>query len=234
MQTVYLVGGIERFGNKWSTKCNNIRDIFKLIECQRQGFRQYLIDAAEADVGFEIRRGEEFLESPEELLLNGLGKEDIIITEVPSGSKGGVKKILAAIAIVAVVGLTGGFGAAGWATAAGGGLSFAGSAVLGLATNLALAGISELLAPGPETDPGQNEGYLFNGPVNTTQQGLPVPVCYGELLIGGKPISVHYQGTPFQTTGFINYSAGNEGVARNGASITENLFTENSSYNYKY
>lgn len=233
MQTVYLVGGIEKFGKKWNTKCNNIRDIFKLIECQRQGFRQYLIEASEADVGFEIKRGEEFLENPEELLLSGLGEEDIIITEVPSGSKGGAKKILAAIAIVAIVGLTGGFGG-GWATTAAGGFTTAGSIVLGVATNLALAGISELLAPGPETDAGQNEGYLFNGPINTTQQGLPIPVCYGELLIGGKPISVHYQGTPFQVTGYVNYSAGNEGVARTGASITDSTFTDNSSYNYKY
>ena len=60
-------------------------------------------------------------------------------------------------------------------------------------TNLALAGVSQLLAPGPETEEQQEEGYLFNGPVNNIAQGLPVPVCYGELMVGGSPISVSFK-----------------------------------------
>ena len=56
MQTVYLNGGISQFGTKWSTNCTNIRDIFKLIDCQTPGFRQYLVNAAENDVDFEIKR----------------------------------------------------------------------------------------------------------------------------------------------------------------------------------
>ena len=98
MQTVYLNGGLSQFGEKWTTECKDIASIFKLIECQTPGFRKYLTDAVEADVGFEIQRGSEFLENPEELLLS-LNEEDIIITEVPSGSKSGGAKILAAIAI---------------------------------------------------------------------------------------------------------------------------------------
>ena len=67
--------------------------------------------AAEAGVGYEIRRGQEFLESEEELFLS-LNDEDIIITEVPAGAKSAGAKILAAIAIVVVIGLTGGGGLA--------------------------------------------------------------------------------------------------------------------------
>ena len=107
MQTVYLNGGLSQFGEKWTTECKDIASIFKLIECQTPGFRKYLTDAVEADVGFEIQRGSEFLENPEELLLS-LNEEDIIITEVPSGSKSGGAKILAAIAIVALMFTPGG------------------------------------------------------------------------------------------------------------------------------
>ena len=39
-------------------RVDNIRDIFKLIECQTPGFREHLIEAAHNDVGYEIRRGE--------------------------------------------------------------------------------------------------------------------------------------------------------------------------------
>jgi predicted phage tail protein len=234
MQTVYLVGaGLEQFGIEWTTRCKNIKDIFKLIECQREGFREYLLEAHEADVGFEIRVGKDLLlEQPEELLLSNLTDEDIVITEVPSGGKGGFKKILAAIAIIAVVSLTGGFGAGGWAVAAEGGLTLAGNIVLGIATNLALAGISEILAPGPETDGKENDGYLFNGPDNTIQQGLPVPVAYGEVLVGGKAIASHFQLTPFNTIGYVNYGTGTDSIDRTSAGITAEQYQENSSINY--
>ena len=53
--------------------------------------------------------------------------------------------------------------------------------------------MTELMAPGPETDSKQEEGYLFSGPTNNMQQGLPVPVCYGELLVGGAPMSVSFR-----------------------------------------
>ena len=196
MQKVKLVGEISKFGSTWETECTNIRDIFKLIECQTPGFRQHLVDGADAGIGYEIKRGEDYLENASELLLS-LNKEDIIITEVPSGAKGGGGKILAAIAIVAVVYFTGGFAGAGIfgnaATGAAAGLGGFGQLAIGLATNLAISGMTELMAPGPETDSKQEEGYLFSGPTNNMQQGLPVPVCYGELLVGGAPMSVSFR-----------------------------------------
>ena len=197
MQKVKLVGEISKFGSTWETECTNIRDIFKLIECQTTGFRQHLVDGADAGIGYEIKRGEDYLDNENELLLS-LNKEDIIITEVPSGAKGGGGKILAAIAIVAVVYFTGGFGGAGLFGTAGtattaGGLNAFGQMAIGLATNLAISGMTELMAPGPETDSKQEEGYLFSGPTNNMQQGLPVPVCYGELLVGGAPMSVSFR-----------------------------------------
>jgi len=196
MQRVKLVGEIAKFGSSWETNCRDIRDIFKLIDCQTPGFRQHLISAADAGIGYEIKRGEDYLQSDEELLLS-LNKEDIIITEVPAGAKGGVGKIFAAIAIVVLVAATGGFAGAGiFGTGAGtaaAGLSTLGQFAIGLATNLALTGIAEIMAPGPESDSQQEEGYLFDGPTNNVQQGLPVPVCYGELLVGGAPISLSFK-----------------------------------------
>ena len=205
MQTVYLNGGLSQFGEKWTTQCKDIASIFKLIECQTPGFKKYLTDAAEADVGFEIQRGSEFLENPEELLLS-LNDEDIIITEVPSGSKGGGSKILAAIAIAVVTFYTAGaltssaalastFGgnAAGYAAAA----KVVASVGYSIATNLAITGITQLLAPGPETEPDKKDSYLFSGPSNNGRQGLPVPILYGELIVGGMPISAYYSNSRF-------------------------------------
>ena len=204
MQKVKLVGEISKFGSEWETNCRDIRDIFKLIDCQVPGFRQHLVSAADAGISYEIQRGEDFLETPEELLLS-LSSEDIIITEVPSGSKSGAGKILAAAAIVTVMVLNPTFfftmpsgvtasgvtGATSLSVATG--LSIPGQIAAMIAVNLANTGMAQLMAPGPESDGGpENEGYFFDGPVNNVEQGLPVPVCYGELRVGGAPISVAF------------------------------------------
>jgi len=231
MQKVRLVGNIAKFGEVWETNCTNIRDIFKLIECQTNGFRQYLLNAADADVGFAIQRGDEFLEHPEELLLS-VGEEDIIITEVPSGSKSGFGKILAAIAIVAVTVISaGGFAALGTIMSGGGLAGFAANAALGLAMNLALTGITQLMAPGPETDKEQNEGYLFTGPDNNIQQGVPIPVIYGELKVGGAPISVSFKPDSGQVDGSSSsYLVNIPGVAVIPAQLSALTFGNNTTW----
>lgn len=206
MQTVYLNGDIAKFGQKWETDCTNIRDIFKLIECQTPGFRKYLIEASEADVSYEIQRGEELLESIDELLLS-LNNEDIIITEVPSGSKTGGGKLMAAIAItLLIIFPPGGASGAFNAFLTGSKFGIEGATLLAsVAANLAITGINQLLAPGPEVDTAEeNKGYLFNGPVNNIAQGMPVPVAYGELVIGGSPISVNYETRPIKFGTYTN------------------------------
>ena len=202
MQKVKLVGEISKFGSDWETNCRDIRDIFKLIDCQTPGFRQHLVSAADAGISYEIQRGEDFLETPEELLLS-ISSEDIIITEVPSGSKTGAGKILAAAAIVTLmimqpqlffVQAQGAYGtAAASSVSVATGLSTAGKVAAMVAINLANTGMTQLMAPGPESDSGpENRGYFFDGPVNNVEQGLPVPICYGELRVGGAPISVAF------------------------------------------
>jgi len=207
MQKVYLNGDIAKFGSVWETSCKTIPDIFKLIDCQTPGFRKYLIDAAESGVSYEIRRGKEFVD--EETLFLSLGKEDIIITEVPAGAKsGGAKLIIGALILTALFFPFSGAGMANifqQMVQAGGvlkGAAFVGAAV---GVNLALSGLTQMLAPGPEVDsPETNESYLFDGPVNTAKQGLPVPVAYGELIVGGAPISINYSTTPFGRNPFSN------------------------------
>jgi len=50
---------------------------------------------------------------------------------------------------------------------------------------LVLGGVSELLAPKPsvgqQSQSGQNPSFLFNGTVNVTEQGGPVPIVYGRV-----------------------------------------------------
>ena len=100
---VLLMGEMgEKFGKEWNVSYSSIRDLFQLIDCQRDGFRQYLLDSHTKGIGFTIKKGEEFL-SEEELLLNNIvDKDTLVITPVPAGA-GGLGKILAAVALLAMI-----------------------------------------------------------------------------------------------------------------------------------
>ncbi len=200
MQNIYLNGAIaEKFGSRFKVSCNNTAEVFKLLSCQLDGFRQYMVEAAEAGVGFEIIKGETVLSEDEHLFLSLLD-EDLIITEVPSGSKGAVKIVLA-IVIVVVMFYVPVAGSTLWAAAgeAGGMAAMGAQMMVGLAINLAISGITELLMSPPEVDGTtglEDDGYLFDGPTNSIKYGQAVPVAYGELLVGGAPVSAYYQGEP--------------------------------------
>ena len=198
MQTVYLNGEIAKFGEKWQTSCNSVADIIKLIDCQTPGFRKHLINAAESGIDYQIMRGEEFLE--EEELFMSLGKEDIIITELPAGAGKAGKIIAGTILVIAAVVASGGTAALTSLKAFGAavkGMSFFQSTLALIGVSLVNTGISEMMMPGPEVDgTEQNKNFLFQGPVNTMTQGMPVPLAYGEMIVGGAPIAVSFSPTP--------------------------------------
>ena len=66
--------------------------------------------------------------------------------------------------------------------------------------SLAMMGITELTTKAPKHDK-DGEGGVFNGPESTIIQGTPVPILYGELLVGGKPISVNFKAGGMSTGG---------------------------------
>jgi predicted phage tail protein len=66
--------------------------------------------------------------------------------------------------------------------------------IFGMGVSMVLGGIINALSPQPKqgqpnTEDGSQGSYYFNGPVNTTEQGLPVPVVYGRALVGSQVIS---------------------------------------------
>ena len=212
MQTVHLKGELgERFGEKWSMNVNKVQDIFRLIECQRQGFRSYMQNCIENDINFTIQRGEDFIDETE--LLLSLGKEDIIVTPIPVGSKGKAGKIIGAalllttgyflvqgaaaaaagtttqIATAQQVGMAGSnIAAAGAAMGTAG--TVAGWTLIALGTSLGLRTLAEMLMP--DAAEGEDDSHLFSGPMNTTVQGGAVPILYGEMQVGGHLINASY------------------------------------------
>ena len=221
---IYLEGELgEKFGTNFTVHAENMQEIFRCIDANHDGFKKYLIDCHEKNVGFVIDVADKNIQHEPELLLP-LKEGDVTVTVVPAGSKG-FGKILAAIAVVALVvaapymmgavqtiGTTstvGGMTVVGSSTTLGSftlgqalaqgtlmqtigaGLAASGTLgtmAMGLATNLAMTGLSEMMAPDPAKDTDQESSYMFNGAEQNVIEGDPVPVLYGNLRIPGQPI----------------------------------------------
>ena len=113
---------------------------------------------------------------------------DIKIIPVIAGA-GAVGRILAGIAIIAFAIVTAGAGIAGL------GLGFSASTAISIGlvgASLVIGGIAQLLTPSPTTSKDEGDprkSFSFSGVQNTSRAGLPVPVVYGEMLVGSVVVS---------------------------------------------
>jgi predicted phage tail protein len=140
--------------------------------------------------GYYVRVSDTYRDGPEIQKLSGREPIHFIPVVAGGGDGKGLLTIIAGVALIAFSGGIGGaIGAAGLATAAG---ATAGVSAFGLA--LALGGVSQLLfkppkSPKPNERPENKPSFVFDGPVNTIAAGHPVPVGYGELIVGSAVIS---------------------------------------------
>lgn len=139
--------------------------------------------------------GEEDLHAP-------MGQELRIIPVIAGA--GAVGRVILGVALIALAFIPG----VGWAAATAAkaatattaavaatsaGFNVAGSILFNLGVGLALTGIAQLITPTPsinttdEADP--RKSFSFSGVQNTSRAGLPVPVVYGEILVGSVVVS---------------------------------------------
>lgn len=146
----------------------------------------------------------------QEEISHPIGQNVIRIIPVVAGAGGGVGKIIAGVAIVALSLL---FAPAG--ALAGTFFTLGAQAVtagVGIGIGLVLGGTSQLLTPVPriappsmtssgaasyspsttrETEMDPQKSYSFSGIQNTSVQGTPVPIIYGETVVGSVVISAN-------------------------------------------
>lgn len=145
-----------------------------------------------ADQHYRVKLGARALDA--DGLHEPAGAAEIAIVPVIGGA-GAVGRIVAGVALVAAAFVIG----QPWL----GPLAF--SLITGVGASLALGGVAQLLTPVPQmagpgavsmgpmaktaddNDPRKN--YSFSGIQNTSRQGVPVPVIYGEVIVGSVVIS---------------------------------------------
>jgi len=187
LTTVTLYGPLgKEFGRDWELAVSSPAEAMRLIEANKPGFRNWIrnnlgkYDRYKVIIDYHDGRKEHL--DQDTFALERKVKR-IRFVPIITGAGGGIgKMILGAVLLIAAAFtfFTGiGIGAAPYLAGAG--------------VALMLGGIAQLISPQPKkTDQNVREdgtSYFFDGPVNTTQQGVPVPLIYGRVLVGSHAIS---------------------------------------------
>ena len=208
---------LDELGERWG-KTHVYYDLrspleaLKLLYINHPDLKNYFVTAHEDGIGFTVVQAGEFLDY-EDLNLP-LGKNDLVITPVISGS-GGVGKALAGVALIGAAFLFTPLSAASFFSPIVAPGSFAAAGLLTKATvalggALLLSGVSDMIAPQlqlPSFDfdapvsgftggPGGitrgsdgSQSYAYTGAANTVGLGKTIPVVYGKALVGGHILS---------------------------------------------
>ncbi len=191
LRTIRLSGDLgKRFGWVHRFVCSDIAGAVRALCQMVPGFAQALYASADKGLAYSCWIGESNV--GEDMLRAPAGSDDIRIAPQVTGSgRGGLFQVVLGAALIGAAFLTGG------ATLAASGLTFSGIAgqmAFGMGVAMVLGGVSQLLTKQPQgltsvESPDNGVSYNFNGPVNTTAQGNPLGVLYGEMIVGAATIS---------------------------------------------
>ena len=171
MATVRLYGHLKRFGNSFEFDIRRPSEAVKALLVNFKGFEAALrVGAYRVIVDGEV--------VPEASLTDPLGPARVIkIVPVIQGASGAVGSVLG-VALIAVALFVPGL------------QPLAAYAIGGLGVALTINGLTSILAPTPtdntadQRDVRRNENRYFSDASNTESQGQPMPIVYGEMLVG--------------------------------------------------
>lgn len=178
LTAVFLHGALgEKYGKRLMLDVECVAGAVALLKANFSSFARDLIGRGNR---YQVWVGKTNISQEE--LLNPANGQDIHIVPAISGAGGNsnVLQIIVGIILV-VVGVI--FSAYG-----GGGL-------VGIGVGMIVGGVVGLVfAPSSRFSPAGTQGekkpsYYFNGPINTTAQGNPVPILYGRLVVGSQVVS---------------------------------------------
>ena len=184
MRTVLLSGSLARlFGREHRvTTSGGFRDVMGYFK-QFPGFERYMLQSADKGLRFAVFNGKRNI--AEDDIQTPLGKDVIRIAPVLTGSKraGGLQTIIGAVLIAVAY-----FNPFGYLTGP------AASMMMMAGASMVMGGVMQMLSPPPkglgaQDSPNNRASYSFNGPVNTSAQGNPVGLLYGQLIVGSSVIS---------------------------------------------
>lgn len=181
MKTVKLLGELgKKFGKSYKLDIMNPAEAVRALCINFPEFKKHLIESEKRGVAYKVLIGKEAIGADD--LHNPSGKDVIKFVPVLQGAGGnGIFQTILGLTLVAV------------SFIAPSGLS---PFLLNAGIAMTLGGVVQMLTPIPSTNtsddnnqPDNKPSYTFNGSVNTSAQGYPVPVGYGRMIVGSAVIS---------------------------------------------
>lgn len=190
MQTVIVSGSLVRItGKREHPICTEAGSSFQGVMGyfrQFPGFERHMTESASRGMRYAVFVGKTNIGECD--LSKPTGRDVIRIVPVIAGSKraGSLQTIIGVVLIAVATVMTGGFAG----IAAGGAWGTVGA----VGISMTLGGVMAMLSPqakglSTQDDPRNRASYSFNGPVNTSVQGNPVPLLYGRMIVGSAVIS---------------------------------------------
>ncbi|MDP9501853.1 tail assembly protein [Pseudomonas protegens] len=183
-----------RFGRVHRLAVSNASEAVRALCILIPGFEAFLMESKDRGLTYSLFLGRDNI--GHDRLNAPCGASDIRIVPVLIGSKrsGGLQTIIGVALVVAASYFSGGTFAAGGTTLIGttGTTGWTLAAQMGIA--LAMGGVMQMMSPqlkglGAMDRPDNRASYSFNGAVNTSAQGNPVGLLYGQLTVGSSVIS---------------------------------------------
>lgn len=187
LREIRLYGELgRRFGRVHHFAVQSTGEAIRALMANFRDFEHAMVHGAP---GYKVWQGAERIGSVDEIHHPCGSREIIRIAPVVVGAaKSGWGRILIGAVLIAA-------SIYGGPQLAAAGYGFIATAASSIGVSLILGGVAQLLTKQPDFSPGSEEAqkspsYVFNGAVNTTAQGHPVPIGYGRLRVGSAVISV--------------------------------------------
>ncbi|WRQ11982.1 tail assembly protein [Serratia phage vB_SlqS_ZDD2] len=182
MKTIKLGGELaRRFGRFHRVDLESFTESVDYLKGMCEGFAHYMISAKSRGIEFAV-----FVDGVnidrQEMKASSVFEEVRIIPVVSGSKKGGIFQTVIGAAILAVGAVVTVFNPA------------IGIPMMKVGGLIALGGVIQMLSPQPRglnmrESPDNKPSYAFGSPVNTTAQGNPIPLFYGEREVGGGILS---------------------------------------------
>lgn len=162
------------FGRHHKFLVRTPREVIKALCMQIPGFKTALKESESKGMTFAVFNGNHNIHENDQFSFKCKSVLRIIPLYIGSKRAGLLQTIIGIVLIVVGV--------------------FTGGSTTGLGVSMLLGGVIQMLSPQPQSlkmkeDTDNSSSYAFGGPVNTTAQGNPIGVLYGEREVGGAIIS---------------------------------------------
>ena len=190
MKVVKVYGALRKFLGgrcRFEFEADTPAQALKALCVNFPGLGKWLIDREADGVHFRVTVGREKITTaaPDALVLPWSEREVFSITPVIVGAGEGIGNVLIGIGLIAL---------SAFVPIAVFGIAL-NSAIMGIGVTMALSGVAQMISPQPEIgfnkgkESARLESFTFSGIVNTSKQGLPVPIAYGRVFTGSAVIS---------------------------------------------